>query len=250
MATTQHESILTKPYPSEQLEVERRLEDIMSAARRRAIDELESYHAFGPKFTKFDDFEPLERQDGETTRRLEREAILGVNEFDPRLEDLKVDVFGPVAVTTFVMDYRVVDDGERHSFRARATLVLAREEGRVADRARALLALRGELVGRPLTHGRLLSAGGADAPPMCIRGQAASNRDGGVRLQTAAPTRVRVRGCGDDLAEGGGGREAPAPSSISSTRFGRGSRRRRSWACGCSRTCRHPGSSSSPQRSL
>jgi ketosteroid isomerase-like protein len=44
--------------------------------------------------------------------------------------DLKVDVFGPVAVTTFVMDYRVVDNqDERHSFRARATLVLAREEG-------------------------------------------------------------------------------------------------------------------------
>jgi SnoaL-like domain len=130
MATTQHESILTKPYPSEQLEVERRLEDIMSAARRQAIDELESYHAFGPKFTKFDDFEPLERQDGEATMRLEREAILGVNEFDPRLVDLKVDVFGPVAVTTFVMDYRVVDNqDERHSFRARATLVLAREEG-------------------------------------------------------------------------------------------------------------------------
>jgi hypothetical protein len=129
MTTAQHESILTEPYPSEQLEVERRLEDIMSAARRQAIDELESYHAFGPKFTKFDDFEPLERQDGETTRRLEREAILGVMEFDPRLVDLKVDVFGPVAVTTFVMDYVVVDDeAERHSFRARATMVLAKDD--------------------------------------------------------------------------------------------------------------------------
>jgi hypothetical protein len=129
MTTAQHESILTEPYPSEQLEVERRLENIMSAARRQAIDELESYHAFGPKFTKFDDFEPLERQDGESTRRLEREAILGVKEFDPRLVDLKVDVFGPVAVTTFVMDYRVVDDeAERHSFRARATMVLAKDE--------------------------------------------------------------------------------------------------------------------------
>jgi ketosteroid isomerase-like protein len=129
MTTAQHNSILTEPYPSEQLEVERRLEDIMSAARRQAIDELEAYHAFGPKFTKFDDFEPLERQDAETTRRLEREAILGVKEFDPRLVDLKVDVFGPVAVTTFVMDYRVVDDeGQRHSFRARATMVLAKQE--------------------------------------------------------------------------------------------------------------------------
>ena len=130
MTTAQHVSVLTAPYPSEQLEVERRLEDIMSAARRQAVYELESYHAFGAKFTKFDDFEPLERQDGETTKRLEREAILGVEEFDPRLVDLRVDVFGPVAVTTFVMDYRVVDDeGERHSFRARATMVLAKEDG-------------------------------------------------------------------------------------------------------------------------
>ncbi len=129
MASTQYESILSEPYPSAQLEVERRLEDIMSAARRQAIDELESYHAFGPKFTKFDDFDPLERQDADTTRQLEREAILGVKEFDPRLADLKVDVFGPVAVTTFVMDYRVVDEeDERHAFRARATMVLAKEQ--------------------------------------------------------------------------------------------------------------------------
>jgi hypothetical protein len=129
MTTAQHESILTEPYPGEQLEVERRLEDIMSAARGQAVDELESYHAFGPKFTKFDDFEPLDRQDGETTRRREREAILGVKEFDARVVDLKVDVFGAVAITTFVMDYRVVDDeGERHSFRARATMVFAKGE--------------------------------------------------------------------------------------------------------------------------
>lgn len=127
MAAVGQESIVVKAYVKEQLEVERRIENIMSAARRQAVDELESYHAFGRKFTKFDDFEPLERQDAETTRRLEREAILGVEEFDPRVVDLKVDVFGPVAVTTFVMDYAVVADGERQELRARGTLVLASE---------------------------------------------------------------------------------------------------------------------------
>ena len=125
--TSTTESILSEPYAQEQIEVERRVEDIMSAARRQAADELESYHAFGRKFTKFDDFEPLERQDGETTRRLEREAILGVDEFDPRVLDLKVDVFGPVAVATFVMEYRVAAERERHEFRARTTLVFANE---------------------------------------------------------------------------------------------------------------------------
>ena len=129
MGTVQQESILVEPYAQEQLEVERRIEEIMSAARRRAVDELDSYHAFGRKFTKFDDFAPLERQDADTTRRLEREAILGVEEFDPRVIDLKVDVFGPVAVTTFVMDYAVVAEGEQHELRARGTLVLANEGG-------------------------------------------------------------------------------------------------------------------------
>jgi hypothetical protein len=127
MASVQQQSILVEPYAQEQLAVERRIEDIMSAARRQAADELESYHAFGRKFTKFDDFEPLERQDADTTRRLEREAILGVEEFDPRVVDLKVDVFGPVAVSTFVMDYTVLAEGERHELRARGTLVLANE---------------------------------------------------------------------------------------------------------------------------
>jgi ketosteroid isomerase-like protein len=128
MATAQQPSILLEPYIQEQLEVERRIEDIMSAARRQAVDELESYHAFGRKFTKFDDFEPLERQDADTTRRLEREAILGVEEFDPRVTDLKVDVFGPVAVATFVMDNTVVAEGQRQELQARGTLVLARAQ--------------------------------------------------------------------------------------------------------------------------
>ncbi len=84
MATAQPQSILLDPYTQEQLEVERRIEDIMSAARRFDVDALETYHAFGRKFTKFDDFEPLERQDGDTTRRLEREMLLAIEEFDAR----------------------------------------------------------------------------------------------------------------------------------------------------------------------
>lgn len=128
MPAAQQESILTLPYAKEQLEVERRVEDILSAARRLAGDELESHHAFGRKFTKFDDFEPLERQDAETTRRLERE-LLGVESFDARAVDLKVDVFGPAAVATFVLDYEFVADGERHELRARTTLVLVSDGG-------------------------------------------------------------------------------------------------------------------------
>lgn len=128
--SAQRQSFLLEPFAAEQAQVERRLDQVMSAARRKAIDELESYHAFGTKFSKFDDFEPLERQDAETTKRLEREAILGVAEFAPEIVDLKIDVFGPVALTTFVMDYGVVtQENERLSFRARATMAFAADDG-------------------------------------------------------------------------------------------------------------------------
>jgi len=130
MTALQQESILVLPFTRERAEVERRLMRVMSAARRHAIDELESYHAFGPKFTKFDDFEPLDRQDAEATKRLEREAILSVREFVPEVIDLKIDVFGAVAVTTFVMAYDVTTEQDEHySFRARATLVFANDDG-------------------------------------------------------------------------------------------------------------------------
>jgi len=131
VTAVQQHSILLHPFAQERAEVERALRQIMSATRGQAVDELESYHAFGPKYTKFDDFEPLDRQDAETTRRLEREAVTGVKEFAPEIVDLKVDVFGPAAVATFVMDYEVLtEEDERLSFRARATMVFANDGGR------------------------------------------------------------------------------------------------------------------------
>ena len=122
------EDVVADPFPDAQAAVERRLREVMDAAQTQDVDRLESYHLYGPKFTKFDDFEPLERQDAETTRQLEREAITGVKAFVPHVADLKVDVFGPVAVATFVFNYDVTtNDGEELSVRARATLVFVED---------------------------------------------------------------------------------------------------------------------------
>jgi ketosteroid isomerase-like protein len=120
--------VITETYPEEQAKVEQRIQDIWSAVQNKEVDRLESYHPFGPKFTKFDDFEPLDRQDAETTRRLEGEAITGVKAFVPNVTDLKVDVFGPVAVATFVLEYDITtEEDEELSMRARSTLVFAKD---------------------------------------------------------------------------------------------------------------------------
>lgn len=122
------DGVIKETYPEEQAKVEKRIQEIMSAAQNKDVDRLESYHLFGPKFSKFDDFEPLERQDAETTRKLEREAITGVKEFAPSVNDLKVDVFGPVAVASFVFEYGIVtNDDEELSVKARSTMVFAKD---------------------------------------------------------------------------------------------------------------------------
>ena len=131
MFDTTRINVLDNSYDDERAAVTRTVHDIMAAARRRDTEALEAFHAFGPKFTKFDDFEPLDRQDAETARRLEHDGVCGVKAFEAQAEDLKVDVFGPAAVATFVLAYSVVTpEDEAMSFRARTTMVFALHEGR------------------------------------------------------------------------------------------------------------------------
>lgn len=58
-----------------QQEVIDTLHDIMAAAAAKDFARLAEHHLDGPKFTKFDDFEPLDRQDAPTARRSEEEGL-------------------------------------------------------------------------------------------------------------------------------------------------------------------------------
>ena len=114
-------------FPVEQAQVVRRVHEIMAAVEKQDLDLLESYHLWGPKFTKFDDWEPLDRQDAETTRKIEREGIGGARSFTTGVSDLKVDVFGPVAIATFVFDYEMtLHTDEIVAARARTTMVFVK----------------------------------------------------------------------------------------------------------------------------
>lgn len=117
------------PCETDQLAVIARVREIFAAAQAKEFDRLAGYHLYGPKFTKFDDFEPLERQDAASARQSEEDGLGAVTGFRYDLEDLKVDVFGATAVTTFVLDYGFVVDGETIDARARATLVLVNDDG-------------------------------------------------------------------------------------------------------------------------
>ena len=121
--------VVRDPFPTEQGEVARTVRAILEAARTKDLDRLEAFHLYGPKFTKFDDGGPPGREDAETAKKAERAGLGGLKAFRPAVEDLKVDVFGPVAVATFFLRYEIETAREIVSGKSRSTLVFVREGG-------------------------------------------------------------------------------------------------------------------------
>lgn len=115
--------ILTDPFPEAQAAITARIGEILEACRDKDFDRLAAYHLAGPKFSKFDDLEPLERQDDATAMRSEVEAFSAIDDLEAHTDDLKIDVFGPVALATctFRASFRV--GGERQCARTRTTVV-------------------------------------------------------------------------------------------------------------------------------
>jgi ketosteroid isomerase-like protein len=117
-------------FPQAQAAVAARVHEILDAVNAQDVDRLDAHHLWGPKFSKFDDGEPAGRQDAATTRQLERELVAAARAISFRAEDLKIDVFGPAAVATFVLDWSAtMPDGETYASRSRATLVLVDDRG-------------------------------------------------------------------------------------------------------------------------
>ncbi|MFI7494846.1 hypothetical protein ACH9D2_09030 [Kocuria sp. M4R2S49] len=101
--------IVADTFESSQEAVAARIEEILDAVIGKDFDRLASYHLDGPKFTKFDDAEPLDRQDAETSARREAEQFAAVEDLHVGFDGLRIDVFGPVAIATgvFVWDCTV-----------------------------------------------------------------------------------------------------------------------------------------------
>ena len=144
--------ILTETYQESQRAVAARLEEILDACRVKDFDRLAAYHLAGPKFSKFDDAEPLDRQDAETGMRSEVEGFSAIDDFDGRLDDMKIDVFGPVAITTAVFraTFRVGDD--QQSVATQNDRRVRRRRRGLAHRPRTPLAVRGELLAAAATQ--------------------------------------------------------------------------------------------------
>ena len=115
-------------FPEAQKEIERTLHELLDAAQAKDFPRLESMHLYGPKFSRWDS-RSATRQDADATRLAERAGIEPLDSFRASAEDLKVDVFGEVAVATFVMPYEAARGGQTASSKVKATLVWVKTGG-------------------------------------------------------------------------------------------------------------------------
>jgi len=91
------------------------------------LEELRAIHLDSPKFSKFGP-RIAERQDVKSTNETETEHFLSMRDASFELEDIKVDIFGDIAVTTFYNNYSFIKNKIRVQGKGRVTLVFLNTE--------------------------------------------------------------------------------------------------------------------------
>jgi ketosteroid isomerase-like protein len=110
------------------VQIEARLQEIFDAAEKKDLSRLDSYHLYGPKFTKFP-AAPVGRQDAAIARKGEHDGLVAISALAMQATDLKIDVFGDVGIATFVLNSRFKAGGDPIERQERATLVFVKDHG-------------------------------------------------------------------------------------------------------------------------
>ncbi len=116
--------LINNMFPESQAEIQTVLDGIFKSVDEGDADKLISYHIYGPKFTEFRDSQF--RFNSADNEAYERGLVGAISGFDYSLDDLKIDVFGGVAVVTFHADFRPTIAGEVHQIWESTTLVFVK----------------------------------------------------------------------------------------------------------------------------
>src|ERR1044071_337635 len=107
-------------------QITRGLQEVISAAENKDFERLDSYHLYGPKFTKFTTSLP-ERLDATAGRKGEHDGLGAARGLKMRADGLKIDVFGNVGIATFILDYSFEAGGQVAHRKERSTIVFVKE---------------------------------------------------------------------------------------------------------------------------
>jgi ketosteroid isomerase-like protein len=121
-----------RPSDKDRKDVEALVRAFFDAGRNKDLTALADFHGPRDQFTKFDENPPYTRQNSEEAFVYEQAAFANISDYSYSIDDLRIDLFGDVAIATFYLSYSgmFVNDysfeGSAVRGSARVTMVLAR----------------------------------------------------------------------------------------------------------------------------
>jgi len=112
-------------YPQAQQEIRETLDEIFLSIQEKDVERLASFHAYGPKFTEFQNGE--KRVGSAENQAAEAGLLAAISGFNYNLNDLKINVFSnKFAIVTFHADFRPTIEGVEYQQVAQGTLIFVR----------------------------------------------------------------------------------------------------------------------------
>lgn len=138
--------LVNDEFPEAKAEIAQVMDTIWQCIAEKNIEKLISYHAYGPKFTEFQDGE--KRTGSKENEEFERsffQMFTGINKWE--VNDLKIDVFGDVALATFHTDFQPIIESDTLKITAQVGLLFINtEEGwKITHEHSSPLSEKGEL---------------------------------------------------------------------------------------------------------
>ena len=116
-------------YPDDVAAVGQAVREIFQSVRDGNLDELAARHLASEKFSKWPDDGRGAVMGFQETVEFETAMFSAVTKFEYEINQLKVDVIGPVAIATFVIPYEIGFGEESVSTAERGTLIFAKDDG-------------------------------------------------------------------------------------------------------------------------
>jgi ketosteroid isomerase-like protein len=113
-------------------EVTALIRSFFEVGKNKEIDSLMGFHSPASLFTKFDENPPYARQNSEEAFILEQAAFASISDYEYKIEDLRIDLVGDVAIATFYLTFMgvVVNsysfEGTTVGSKSRVTMVVAK----------------------------------------------------------------------------------------------------------------------------
>jgi len=121
-----------RPDDKDRKDIKALIDAFFDAGKNKDLTNLSGFHSSPATFSKFDENPPYTRQDSEEALVYEQAAFANISDYSYTIEDLRIDLFGDVAVATFYLGYKGIFindysfEGSPVSSRARVTMVVVR----------------------------------------------------------------------------------------------------------------------------